>query len=79
MATAALEQRKLVIIDYLSTLEDEPILHQIENLLVPNIDFWNELNEVEKRKIERGLQQAENGEVSDFEDFISKLSKSNEL
>ena len=64
--TAVLEQRKLAIIDYLSSLEDEPILHQIENLLVPNVDFWNDLNEVEKMKIERGLIQAENGETVDF-------------
>jgi|JI7StandDraft_1071085.scaffolds.fasta_scaffold848493_2 predicted transcriptional regulator len=76
MATAAaLEQRKLLIIDYLSTLEDESILHQVENLLVPNVDFWNELNEFEKAKIERGLQQAENGEALDFEDFINNFSK----
>jgi hypothetical protein len=74
-ATAALEQRKLVIIDYLSTLEDEPILHQIENLLVPNIDFWNELNPIEKAKIERGLQQVENGELADFAAFISNFEK----
>ena len=76
MVTAAtLEQRKLLIIDYLSTLEDESILHQVENLLVPNVDFWNELNEFEKAKIERGLQQAENGEALDFEDFINNFSK----
>ena len=74
-AALALEQRKLVIMDYLSTLEDEPILHQIENLLVPNVDFWNELNEVEKTKIERGLQQAENKQAIDFEGFINDLVK----
>ena len=77
MATAvlALEQRKLVIMDYLSTLEDEPILHQIENLLISNVDFWNELNEVEKAKIERGLQQVENNQTIDFEHFINNLVK----
>ena len=74
-AALALEQRKLVIMDYLSTLEDEPILHQIENLLVPNVDFWNELNDVEKAKIERGLQQTQNNQAIEFEDFINNLVK----
>jgi hypothetical protein len=73
--TSVVEQRKLVVIDHLSELEDEHILQQIENLLLPTPDFWDELNDYEKGKIERGLSQAESGELIDFEHFINDLVK----
>jgi hypothetical protein len=73
--TSVVEQRKLVVIDHLSELEDEHILQQIENLLLPTPDFWDELNDYEKGKIERSLSQAENGELVDFEHFINNLVK----
>jgi hypothetical protein len=73
--SSVVEQRKLVVMDHLSELEDEHILQQIENLLLPSSDFWDELNAYEKGKIERGLSQANTGELIDFEDFINDLVK----
>ena len=73
--TSVVEQRKLVVMDHLSELEDEHILQQIENLLLPSSDFWEELNTYEKGKIERGLSQAHNGEYIDFDHFINDLIK----
>jgi hypothetical protein len=68
---ATLEYRKLAIIDHLAELEDDYILQQIENLLQPKYDFWNDLSPSEKSKVENGILQAKNGEVIDFELFIN--------
>lgn len=37
-------------------------------------DFWEELSEIEKKEIEIGLKQLENGERIDFDDFLKKVS-----
>jgi hypothetical protein len=72
---ASIENRKLAVIDHLAELEDDYILQQIENLLKPKHDFWNDLNSQEKDKIEKGILQAKNGEVVDFESFINEIIK----
>jgi hypothetical protein len=59
--------------NHLAELEDEHVIQQIENLLQPAHDFGNDLSSNEKKKIERGLQQAENGDVIDFEAFINNF------
>jgi hypothetical protein len=37
-------------------------------------DFWEELSEIEKKEIEIGLKQLDNGERIDFDDFLKKVS-----
>lgn len=73
----SLEARKLNIIEYLAELEDESILLQIENLLKPTIDFWDELNEVERKSIEKGVAQLDAGQRIGYETFIAKYRKDN--
>jgi hypothetical protein len=70
---ASVEYRKLAVIDHLAELEDDYILQQIENLLQPKHDFWNDLSSIEKNKIEKGLLQAEKGETINFEDFLTNF------
>lgn len=56
-----LEARKLSILEYLAELEDEAIIMQIENLLKPKVDFWDELTEEQKASIRRGEKDFEEG------------------
>lgn len=69
---ASIEARKLSIIEYLAELEDENIIRQIENLLKPRIDFWDELNDHEKSLIKQGLKDLEQGKRIDFQKFMKE-------
>ncbi len=68
----SLEARKLQIIKQLAELEDEHILLQIENLLNPKIDIWDELDESGKESIQRGIEQLDEGQRLLYQDFIAK-------
>lgn len=71
--TVNLETRKLSIIEYLAELKDESILSQIENLLKPKIDFWDELTDTQKQGIQNGIEQLNNGDKVAYEDFIAQF------
>ena len=63
----SIESRKLSIIEHLAEVEDEAVLRQIENLLKPRTDFWDELSDREKAIIKPGLNDLEQGERIDFQ------------
>lgn len=69
---ASIEARKLSIIEYLAELEDENIIQQIENLLKPRVDFWDELSDREKSPIKQGLKDLEQGKRIDFQQFMKE-------
>lgn len=69
---ATLEARKLSIIEYLAEMEDEAVIQQIEALLKPSVDFWDELTEAQKVSIQRGLEQLKNGQRVEYQAFIAK-------
>ncbi len=65
----SIESRKLSIIEHLAEVEDEAVIRQIENLLKPRTDFWDELSEREKAIIKQGLNDLEQGKRIDFQTF----------
>jgi hypothetical protein len=71
----SLEARKLNIMEYLAEVEDEAVLLQIENLLQPKVDFWEELSATEKASIHKGIEQLEAGQRIGYETFIAKYRK----
>jgi hypothetical protein len=75
MSNISLEARKLSIIEYLADLQDEGVLQQIENIIKPKIDFWDELNEHEKDNIKKGIEQLDNGQRTEFKQFIQQFRK----
>ena len=72
---STLESRKLNILEHLAELNDESIIQQIENLLVPSQDFWDELSEKEKELIHKGIKDLDNGDRVDFQKFLSEFRK----
>jgi len=70
-----LETRKLNIISWVSRLEDESIIERIEKLRSYGGDWWEMIDENEKSNIEKGILQAENGEVKTTEEVLSKYRK----
>ena len=65
-----IESRKLSIIEHLAEVEDEGVIQQIENLLKPRTDFWDELSEREKSLIKQGFNDLEQGKRVDFQEFM---------
>lgn len=70
--SASLEKRKLNIVEFLSELEDETVLLQIENLLQPKVDFWDELSNHDKAMIRQGEAELNEGKRIAFADFLAK-------
>jgi len=70
-----IEARKLSIIEYLADLQDEGILQQIENLLKPRNDFWDELSDTEKSIIVKGIESLDQGKRIPFSEFIKRYEK----
>lgn len=63
---ATLEARKLHILEHLAEVQDEAVIHQIENLLFPKRDWWLDLSEREQQSILHGAQQAKEGKKVEF-------------
>ena len=68
----SIELRKLSIIEHLAEVEDVGVIQQIENLLKPRTDFWDELNDLEKAAIKQGLNDLEQGKRVDFQEFMKE-------
>jgi predicted transcriptional regulator len=57
--------KKLELIQWLSTVEDSTILEEIMDLRKrQNKDWWNSISENEKEGIEKGLKDAESGKLN---------------
>ncbi len=72
--TATLEHRKKSIVAYLAEIQDEVLILQIENLLKPAIDIWDELTDAQKVTIRLGIQQLRKGKAIDYQLFKTKYS-----
>ena len=68
-----LEARKLHILASLAEVNDEAVIHQIENLLFPKRDWWLDLTERAQKSILNGAQQATDGKKVEFQSFMQKL------
>ena len=73
---ATLEHRKHNIVAYLAETQDEAIIVQIENLLKPAMDIWDELTESQKAAIRLGVQQLKEGKKIDYKEFIANYRRS---
>ena len=61
-----IQNKKLELIQWLSTIEDIDFLEKISNLISSEKkkDWWNEISDAEKESIERGIAQAEAGNIN---------------
>lgn len=74
--STTLEHRKRSIIAYLAETQDEAVILQIENLLKPAVDIWDELSESQKATIRLGVQQLKEGKKIDYKEFIANYRRS---
>jgi predicted transcriptional regulator len=73
-----LQSEKEILLDWISNLEDESIIEKLkmirENLLNFK-DWWDELSDEQKRSIEQGLKDAEEGRVVPYEQVKEEVKK----
>ena len=72
---ATLEARKLHILEYLAEVQNEAVIHQIENLLFPKRDWWLDLSEGEQQHILNGAKQAKEGKKIEFKTLMQRLKE----
>lgn len=59
-----LQNKKIQLIQWLSTLEDESVIEKIIKLReTENAQWWKEISEKEKESIEQGVKDADSGNV----------------
>lgn len=71
----SIEERKLLIIERLAEMADEGIILQIENLLQPRVDIWDELNDAEKEVIRKGVKDLDEGRRIPFQALLDQYRK----
>jgi len=72
-ATAStLADRKLSLIQLLSSTDDEAVIVQIESIFESEKIAWDDLEKEVKESIERGIKDADEGRKIPFKDFVAK-------
>jgi predicted transcriptional regulator len=59
-----MERKKLELIQWLSTLEDEVVIDKIADLRSNQKDWWDTISDDEKASIEKGLEDADSGKLT---------------
>ncbi|HTO17459.1 MAG TPA: hypothetical protein VLZ83_16960 [Edaphocola sp.] len=61
----SLENKKIELIQWLSTLNDKTLIDKLMKLREQEkTDWWNEISAKEKDSIEKGIQDADNGKLT---------------
>jgi hypothetical protein len=68
-----LETRKINLINWISTLQDDKTLQKIEKLQKERTDWWDTMNNEDKKAINEGLAQLDKGEYYTHDQVRSKI------
>lgn len=68
-----LETRKINIINWVSSIQEEGILKEMEKLQRERTDWWDKVSTEDKRAINEGLEQLDKGE------YISRSEARNRI
>lgn len=70
-----LENRKINLINWLSTIQEEDILNQVEKIQKERSDWWDTISNEDKKAINEGLEQLEKGEYLTHSQVRSKIKE----
>ena len=73
-----LQTERQSLIDWISQLEDESIIEDIKSLKENSTnrkDWWDDLSETEKKGIEEGLRDIEEGRTYTYEQVKDEVKK----
>ena len=76
MAAGNIQERKLELIQWLSVIDDAVLIEKVAKLRDESVsNWWNEISEVEKESIAKGIEQAEAGQLRPHSDARAKYEK----
>lgn len=71
-----IQNKKIELIQWLSTLNDKSIIEKIMKLRErEKIDWWNEISEEEKNSIEKGIEDVKSGKVTSHSEIKKSYEK----
>ncbi len=71
-----LQNKKIELIQWLSTLNDQSLIDELMKLRKKEkTDWWNKISEAERQSIEKGIQDAENGKLTSHSEVKTVYEK----
>ena len=70
-----LETRKSNIINWLHGLDDEEVISRVEQIQSNKSDWWNEISQVEKEGILRGIEDVKAGRIIPYDEVKKDIKK----
>jgi hypothetical protein len=68
-----IETRKINIINWISSLQEEDIIAKMEEIQKEKADWWNTVNNKDKEAINEGLEQLDKGEFLTHSQVRNKI------
>ncbi len=75
----SLEARKLNLINWISSIQEENTLSEVEKIQKENLDWWDKVSRKDKKAIEEGLDQLDRGEYFTREKVRNKINEKYKL
>lgn len=70
-----IQDKKLELIKLIAEIQDDKTIDQFSDFAKNNFKLtWSDVSDLEKRGIELGLKQLEEGKSISLEDFLKKVS-----
>lgn len=73
--TLTLDRRKLNLIGRLATIEDEILIQQLEAILFPEKDWWDDLSAESQSDFLEGMNDLDNGRSETYESFTARMTQ----
>jgi len=70
-----LEIRKINLINWLSSVQEEDVLDKVEKIQKEKTDWWDNVSEHDKKAINEGLEQLDKGEYLTRSEVKSKIKE----
>ncbi len=70
-----LENRKLNLINWISSMQEEEILRKVENIQKERADWWDKISKTDKKAINEGLDQLDRGELLTRDQVRTKIKE----
>ncbi len=76
MASPSIQERKLELIQWLSLVDDDSLIDKVAKLREESVsDWWDEISDAEKESINKGLAQADAGQLTPHSKARAKYDK----
>ena len=75
MEAMNLEARKLNLINWISSIQEEETLSEVEKIQKEKADWWDNVSRKDKKAIEEGLDQLDRGEFITRDKVRNKIKE----